>query len=351
MDISVIEKRMPSMPFLNGVRNLCMAGLLFLVQIEAIADSTLNGITVVTPADGSVVRPGTDVPISIQVDSALNPTAVHVITKLRTNIPALHFSQPPYDGILRIPGTLGGNVTLFTFAQTPDGEGVIGPEISVKVIPASAPVAITAIHSLTLTSPGQKTSGRSTTPIGTYSDGTRHGIARAETGTTYDTSDPTVVTVGPDGLLTAAGLGVAYVAIRNGGASTFTQVIVRDSVTGAHPVIEVTARASITANGFRKDQTSDRYLQDVTIKNGSDLPISLPLKLIVVGLPYGVTLVNAEDHTSHVAPLGSPLVYVQAYEPDYISPGGVATARLEFLNPDRVPINYTLKLFIAGPDL
>ncbi len=67
---------------------------------------------------------------------------------------------------------------------------------------------------------------RQLTVTGLFSDQSTRDLTAASTGTSYETSTPDVVTVSPDGLLTAAGAGVATITARNAGKSATAQVTV-----------------------------------------------------------------------------------------------------------------------------
>jgi hypothetical protein len=61
---------------------------------------------------------------------------------------------------------------------------------------------------------------------GVYSDGVVRDVWSASSGTTYTSSDEKVVTVNPDGLVTARGPGKARITALNGGKKLFLDAFV-----------------------------------------------------------------------------------------------------------------------------
>jgi len=67
---------------------------------------------------------------------------------------------------------------------------------------------------------------------GVYSDGISRQIASSSMGTTYTSSDEKVVTVSPEGKVTAQGLGNATITVRNGKFSATVKVVVKPYIKG-----------------------------------------------------------------------------------------------------------------------
>jgi hypothetical protein len=221
-----------------------------------------------------------------------------------------------------------------------------GPKLHLNVIPAEAPVRLEAFGTLNVTYPEQAPLGsRQIGVFGYYADGTRRTLTKAMLGTTYTSSNPEIATVDANGLVTATGTGITYITVENQGIRTFTEVVSEDPTVGELPPLDYTARVSIGTSGFRHDPESGMYVQEVMIRNDSDLPLSRPLQLVITGLPEGVELENSRDTTDKVSPIGSPVVWVEVEEDTFLSPGNTATAKLIFTNYDEVPITYTPKLF------
>jgi hypothetical protein len=255
---------------------------------------------------------------------------------------------------LVIPKSMTGYAEIQVFLRTTNQQFIDGPTITIRVIPSESPTSISVTRNINLTHPEQTPIGeRGITVLGTYADGTNRAIGGAEYGTSYQSSNLAVVTVDQEGEVTATGLGVAYITTENAGHKGITQVEVSSSGSPwptRPPTVEQTSNVQITKSGFRRDQGSSLFVQVVTIKNISSLPISEPLMLVVSGIPEGVELANSAGDTKIVEPLFSQFVPIKIEEDDFLSPGASGTAILKFRNRDGVPITHSLRVF-SGRDL
>ncbi len=110
---------------------------------------------------------------------------------------------------------------------------------------------------------------------------------------------------------------------------------------GATPA-DVTAQVSITRGGFRLNQATGRYVQEVTLTNTSGAAIAGPVSLVLDGLGAGVTLFGQSGVTTALAPLGSPYINVNT-----LNPGAPVNLVLEFTNPGNAAIQYSARV-LAG---
>lgn len=332
---------------------LLIAAFLVLPSIGWTA-TTANGITVVSPADGATVRPGETVPVVISVDSSLNPSSLHFWPTMRSGLDHIDFEQAPYEGQLQIPNDMTGYAEIQVFLRTTNQQFVDGPTITIRVMPAESPISIKAPTNVNLRYPEQSPIGeRGIAVRGIYEDGTERWISGAEYDTTYKTSNSEVVVVEGEGELTATGLGVAYITTENAGHKAITQVRVSTSASAGPtrpPTVEQTANVAITKSGFRRDPDSGLFVQVITVRNTSSLPISKPLLLVISGMPEGVELVNSKGDTKVVEPLFSQYVSIKIQEEDFLSSGATGTAILKFSNNEGVPIAHNLRVF-SGRDL
>jgi hypothetical protein len=82
------------------------------------------------------------------------------------------------------------------------------------------------------------------TVTGLFSDGVSRDVSSSALGTKYASADPTIATVGEDGLITAIGRGITTVTVTNGSATLVENVIVNQAV----PAILVTSPGTTTKN-------------------------------------------------------------------------------------------------------
>jgi hypothetical protein len=118
-----------------------------------------------------------------------------------------------------------------------------------------------------------------------------------------------------------------------------------DAVTrieGVDTATDVTAQINITRGGFRLNQATGRYVQEVTLTNTSGAAIAGPVSLVLDGLGAGVTLFGQSGVTTALAPLGSPYINVNT-----LNPGAPVNLVLEFTNPGNAAIQYRARV-LAG---
>jgi hypothetical protein len=147
---------------------------------------------------------------------------------------------------------------------------------------------------------------------------------------------------------------VTYIIIDHRGVKAFAQVEVRNADNARLPPTDQTAKVAIGAGGFRLDRASGRYLQSVTIKNTSALPLWFPLNLIVADLPPNVELRGGTKGggTETITPLDTRYVYLHyedAVRKDFFMPGDTLTVTLSFVNNTGVPITYTPRVYSGWP--
>jgi hypothetical protein len=180
---------------------------------------------------------------------------------------------------------------------------------------------------------------------GTYADGSVLDLTSSFTGTTYTSSNESVITVNGDGLVQIVGQGFGSIAARSGSLSDFATFVVEDLANPLAPA-DLTSHVTIAKSGFRLDRTSGFFVQDLTISNTSAATLPASLYLVFSGLTPGVTLVNKSGLTEALLPVGSSYLTIPLPgEGLSLPPGGSAQFTLRFLNPNRNAINYSLTLF------
>jgi hypothetical protein len=133
-----------------------------------------------------------------------------------------------------------------------------------------------------------------------YSDGTTRDVT-SDPATTYETSDAAVVGVSPDGLLTAAGAGVATVTVRHAGLSRAVEVTVSlVSLTGLDILPSRTTLRAIGATlplvvmaGYSDGTTRDVTSDPATVYEAGDAAVVTVAAGVVTAVGAGRTPVVA----------------------------------------------------------
>ena len=105
-----------------------------------------------------------------------------------------------------------------------------------------------------------------------------------------------------------------------------------------------TSKILVSRSGFRLNRATGRYVQTVTLKNISALPIQGPVSLVLDGLSSNATLFGASGTTGCATPLGSSYSNVNIGADGQLSPGETATVLLEFRNPTNQGIAYSTRI-------
>jgi len=307
---------------------------------------TFPGIHLISPMQDAVVRPGQELPVRIEVDPALNARSVLIAGNIfRTGI-SLAMEGPPFTGSLTIPNELAGTVKLVAIVLTDTKKSVGGFSLRLNVVPEETPRRIYNPKHFYLKLPPDSFVGSRTIYTKGIYDGVERNISDPVTGTRYHSMDTSVATVNAQGVLEPVAPGRAYVVVEHRGLKGYVEVEVEGegkTVRDFAPV-DQTAAVNITASAPRKRPGTVRYEIDVVIRNDADLPLALPLHLVITGLAEGVRVADAEV-TSRVEPHGSPYVFVDVDEQMYLSPGKSTKTKVEFINFDDKPLQYRLRLF------
>ena len=177
------------------------------------------GVEIISPADGSIVSPCQVLQMEVQ------PVGGFVVKAILLASPfdGRTFSAPPFVVDVSVPIEAAGSFNLVALARGTSGH-LASDTISLIV----QQVADLELLSVT---PSRYHFARfgSTSLIfvtGTYSDGVGREIADAALGTSYASNDTSVVTVSPDGIMTAQGPGAAVVTVSNSDVSAQVEVTV-----------------------------------------------------------------------------------------------------------------------------
>lgn len=319
---------------------VCVHGL-------AEADEVLPRIT--APLNGQVFEPGSVVQLRVDPGSSPTDNDAAVIAQLDMENSVLTRLPPPnYEAAWTLPTSFSGQLQLKAVVKT--GLGLVETTpLSIIVRASESP------ESLSIHVPDSIYLGSEPTDIpaeisvrGKYFDGKDLPLTEAVTGTSYTSSEPSVVSVDPNGVLSPLDTGVSIITVSNGGVSATAGISVRSVALGLEDVVEVTASAGVTKSGFRQVLGTDRYSQQVTVKCIGQKPFAYPLSIVVSNLTPGVTLVSTFNYTRTITPIGSGIVRMIpgiTNAPYFLMPGEVATGTLTFRNPFGVPLSYDARVF------
>jgi len=297
-------------------------------------------VTITSPTNGQVFAPGASVTVNVSIASGLLANDVSVLIPMIGSQEGVNYNGSTYQVTFTIPDTVAGPFQLTPIITDTSNNTIVGVATTIAVRPTTPPVSITLSQSdYVLTAVGAT---ERIDVIGNYGGGVQRDLTSAESGTTYTSSNTGVITVDSEGNVTAAGFGTASVTVNNGGVTAFATFTVENPSLLLAPQ-DVTSQVVIISQGFRVDRNTGFFDQAVQLNAGS-LPVIGPLYVVLTGLPAGVTLVGAGT-TQGIAPVGSPYFALTLPNGSSLAPGNGETMVLQFLNPERVQIAYTPKLY------
>jgi len=177
--------------------------------ILSMPETTTGGIMITSPLNGSVVTAGTTVEITVAPYGGFAPTQVLITTPYD----AAEIDTAPFMATFEVPEDATGDFTVRAAAS--DGTGyAMSTEIHLEItVPATLVSISTNPSMIYLFSPPDR---RPLNVVGHYSDGIDRDLTPSMVGTTYDTTDPSVVTIDEDGMMTSIKEGIAVVTVSNG---------------------------------------------------------------------------------------------------------------------------------------
>lgn len=108
----------------------------------------------------------------------------------------------------------------------------------------------------------------------------------------------------------------------------------------------VTTQVSVTRGGYRRNSTTGRFVQQVSLRNLGTAAVPGPMALVLDGLSANATAFNAAGNTDCAAPR-SAYVFVNVGNDNVLTSGETANSTLEFTNPTNAGIGYTPRV-LAG---
>jgi hypothetical protein len=108
---------------------------------------------------------------------------------------------------------------------------------------------------------------------------------------------------------------------------------------------DVSSSVSVTLGGLRLNRTPGRFVSTAMLENNGSTAVAAPVSL-VLALPSGVFLFNANGMTCSLSPIGRSFINAPLTAP--LPAGGSVQINLEFQNPESVPVTPATSVF-AGP--
>ena len=301
-------------------------------------------VTLTSPAAGTIFAPGDTVNMVVELAPPLTPAnTVGATLENLTHVSATLTTGLSFSASFVIPPEITGPLTITPDFTDTDGNYFAGAPVVVGIRPTGTPNTIALQQHNFLVAPDAP--DQQLYLNGTYADGSVLDLTSTFTGTTYTTSNNSVITVNGDGLVQIVGQGFGSITATSGGLSDFATFVVEDPASPLAPA-DLTSQVTISRSGFRLDRVSGFFVQDLRITNTSTVTLPASLYLVFSGLTPGVTLVNKSGLTEALAPVGSSYLTIPLPgEGLSLPPGGSAQFTLQFLNPDRNAINYSLNLY------
>lgn len=145
---------------------------------------------------------------------------------------------------------------------------------------------------------------------------------------------------------TSAGKRTGSLVIANSTTSVPTSLDLAGTGVLASCALKVSTQIQVTRGGYRRNSTTGRYVQQVTLKNTGASAITGPVALVLDGVSSNATLFAPSGTTSCATPV-SPFVTINVGPDNVLSVGETASVVLEFTNPTNTSVNYTARV-LAG---
>ncbi|MBI4697770.1 MAG: Ig-like domain-containing protein [Nitrospirae bacterium] len=197
--------------------------------------STCWGFTITQPKQGTVFHPGDTVTVKTEIASGEQIKAVvFAVSEIGKGIGDL---WPPYEYVFTIDPEFVGTAEILAIAKLENGTGIQAKIQITVVLPSN--IRLTGIevdpnpvflYKMLPNSDPNDVRIFETKQLGVggmYSDGIERGLTSSASGTTYTSSDESIVKVDKEGKMTAQGIGKAKITVMNGKFSKTVDVIVK----------------------------------------------------------------------------------------------------------------------------
>jgi hypothetical protein len=327
-----------------GIRRIFLLAWFFASLGNTLGSGALANDTrvrIVSPIAGQQFAPGDKVSIVVKVAPSLGATDGSVGLAGLGSLKAKNFTGTGFTADFVIPDYYAGPLTLWPDGMA-GGTYLVGPKVSISVRPRTPPKQLSVqdrYHFLSL-------SQANPTKIyakGRYANGVERDLSSSVSGTTYTSSNASVVSVDREGVCTVIANGLAVITVENGGVRDFVAFVVDDPVHPSPP-IDLSDKVTIRRGNLRLESNPRivrSHYQRVTITNTTSLPLAGPLFLAVTGLPKGIIAYGGDGEGRHSLTLpdqGLGLLSAQS-----------VTIDLGFLNQGKAPIEYTAKVYHGVP--
>ena len=285
----------------SAIRVIAAFGILCATASQAVA------MQIVAPAPGVTLTPGAPVVVRIAVDPAEQLSDVAVSMGEESVVATPMAGGTTFEATVVVPRSAVGPALIIAVGVSASGRTALefimvtvepGPLRSLSITPPSALTRIGEVAQLSVQ--------------GIFADSVRRDLTLPERGTTYASSDATVVGVHPTGLIQARKRGAAEVTVTNRGRTTSEVVVITapdppdnripvanpgpDRTVASESVVTLSAAASQDPDGhplrYRWHQESGRIVT-LTVTNAADLRFIAPR--VVAPLELTFSLVVSDD--------------------------------------------------------
>ena len=302
-------------------------------------------VQIISPADGQVFAPGDTVNITVQLTTPLTANNIAVdVSGGFSQLDGVNYNGAQYQASFVIPNYVAGPITFTPDITDSNNVPILGPAITIAVRPGTPPLSIAFLQSHFHIALPLVTPSATLALTGTYADGTTRDLTSSASGTTYQTTDSTVVSISKDGVYQLNGAGTALVTATNSGLRDFATFVAEDP-NNPLPAQDVTAQFTIQRGGLRLDRNTGFFVQSIVITNSQSVPVLGPLYLLIAGLTPGVDFVNRSGFTQQIQPGTSYVALPVGLDGLTIPAGQSINLTLQFLDQNRLPIAYSANIF------
>ena len=242
-----------------------------LAALPVLAEAAPSQVQIVKPADGATFYPGQNVTVIVEGSSDIETAMVTVEKPL-----AVAHEVGPLQYALTIPPNIPeGTYHIRAMAQSagkfvesaPLSLNVAWPKKLVSAEPYPSPIALDGVaENLQLK------------VLGTFENGVQADIAQSQK-SIYVSSDPDIVTVSLDGVVTSLGYGQANIVFKNSGVTSTIPVTVTNAGKG-----RITYDLEIAANSpLSMDEKQKHYIAHMHVANDGTVPLAY-IKILSVTL-------------------------------------------------------------------
>ncbi|GBE05313.1 bacterial Ig-like domain [bacterium BMS3Abin10] len=207
--------------------------MMLVLIVVSLFPHELYALTIVSPSEGQVVYQGDRLTVIVKPDTGEDWKEVLIeVVPMSYN-----FLTNEYKAEIEIPRDETTGIISFSVAGYDKGgkEFLLERSLFVKMPPnvVLQSILVDDYKTLFKLPPGsspeemQRIESRQLHVFGIYSDNVNRELTSSASGTTYTSSNEQVVTVSPEGKVTAQGIGKAKITVRNGNFSAMVDVVVK----------------------------------------------------------------------------------------------------------------------------